>query len=1241
MADVPGIAPDCELTLIEDAYTEKDARIHFLRIRELIGAAGNRTDLVQGIQAGLSLHDHVSRSNVQSTATNGAPKAGETKHALSDYDTEAAGTFKTLMSPHEEPAPKTIKSISLSPWNPAPYHLRLKGHLLYVQLTTLEGEQYQITSHVSGFYVNKSSNNKFDPFPRTTPKVQQAHSLLTLISILSPGFEAAFRALQEYNGRRDPLAMFQPSNAIPVSPWLVSRDSNALSAHQADVTRSQESYLISGAENTETLRDWNEEFQTTRELPKDTVQDRVFRERVMSKLYADYNEAAAQGAVLIARGEVAPVNPTENRDAQIFVYNNVFYSFGADGVGTFASEGGDEAARVATGKDVVGVRHVNQLDITGLCAPGTVVVDYLGKRMVGQSIVPGIFKQREPGEQQIDYGGVEGKDIVAENEAFVPLFNKLSQAMRVKKHAVWDKEGKRHDLEASVETKGLLGTDGRKYVLDLYRVTPLDINWIEKHWVEPVEGEQKETRDGKKAYPHRMTVLRPELVEAYWRTKLREYARVEMAKNPGKPDQKAVENGESTAMDVDADTPAGGDEKASDTTEKPGEATANTPADGDTKTNGHIDEENKPNSDESSAEEKKTEPEARVDLSGFDFALNPDAFSGQQPQTEEEKEEFAKDEAEVRAACDHLHTEVMPRLISDLKDGDVGFPMDGQSLSSLLHRRGVNIRYLGKVAELASPSEPRLQALRQLAIQEMVSRAFKHIANRNMKYLPSTFAATCLAHMLNCLLGTQLNDKPTAEVDEELKSLYPEAKFDFESYTPESLRTEINEQVNLRYRYDLDSNWSQDLKHVVMLREIALKLGLQLGGREYAFTKEQASASATNGIAHEHAETNGVHTNGVANGHTTSKKKGKKGNNTAPPPSTASKSASIPNQTFHPDDIYNITPVLKETSPRSILAEEALEAGRLSLVQSQRDLGQELLLESLSLHEQIYGILHPEVARVYYQLSSLFYSLDDKPIAVELARKAVIVAERTLGPDSHETILGYLNLGLFEHAVGNTLNALTYIRHALDLWKLVFGSNHPDSITTINNAAVMLQHLKLYHDSRIWFEKSLSISQAVSGKSSVNTATLLFQLAQALALDQDPKGAVNRMREAYAIFNAELGPEDRNTKEAETWLEQLTQNAVSIARHAKDVQARRARGLVAGGRAPGLTPRVTPQRLAGQSSVEAVGASPGAGAGGVNAVNGGAKLDGKTVDELVKYIEGGEKQKTPKKKTQNPKTRRS
>ncbi len=249
-------------------------------------------------------------------------------------------------------------------------------------------------------------------------------------------------------------------------------------------------------------------------------------------------------------------------------------------------------------------------------------------------------------------------------------------------------------------------------------------------------------------------------------------------------------------------------------------------------------------------------------------------------------------------------------------------------------------------------------------------------------------------------------------------------------------------------------------------------------------------------------------------------------------------------------------------------------------------------------------------------------------MAVELARKAVIVSERTLGIDHAETVLSYLNLSLMEHSTGNSTVALRYVRHALELWKIVYGRKHPDSITTINNAAVMLQSLKRFHESRIWFEASLTTCEEVSGKHSVNTATLLFQLAQALTLDQDTHGAVNRMRASYNIFKDALGPDDRNTKEAEMWLEQLTQTAVSQARLAKDMQARRLRR-------GNLTPRVTmatrPQPPVGQTPDDAISVPDRPG--------GAVDLDNRSIEELLKYIEGESPKKTHKKRTTNPKRR--
>lgn len=1150
LSEVEGLKADSEIALVEDPYTEKEARMHVVRVRELVGAAGDRVDSLQGIHAGLSLHDAIS-------AEAAAGDASEKEHYLSKYDIGGASPLQTVLPKAEAPLPKTVKSIALSSWNPVPYHLRQKGHLLYLQVTTTEGEQFQITSHVSGFYVNKCSNAKFDPFPKPMPKKGSAHSLLTLLSHLSPSFSSAFEALQEFNNKKDLLTTFPFQNAIPNNPWLVPRPS--ANAHQPDITRSQENYLISGVDNAETLRDWNEEFQTTRELPRDTVQDRVFKERLTSKLFADYNEAAARGAVLVAKGEVAPLNPNDPLDAHIFVYNNIFYSFGADGAGTFTAEGGDEAARVAVGKDVLGIKAVNQLDISGLFTPGTVVVDYLGKRIVGQSIVPGIFKQREPGEHQIDYGGVEGREVIVRHPDFVPVFEKLSKALRIKPHPVWDKDGKRHDLEGSVETKGFLGTDGRKYVLDLYRLTPLDIMWQEEKASE--------------AYPHRMSVLRSELVDSYWRHHMSEYVKAE------------VERRRSAKAEEEAAGKKSSDSKEQDSEEKG---------------------------------EEKQERE-RVDLSGFNLALNPDISNGQIPQTKEEKEQWAADGKEVRAACDFLRSKAMPELIQDLHDGEVGFPMDGQSLSQLLHKRGINMRYLGQLANLSKEKGVRLQALTTLVVQEMIARAFKHIANHHLRNVPVPFVASCAAHLLNCLLAIDINSDPRPEIDESMREVYPEGDFCFEKVTPATLRAEIEKQVLIRYRFTLESGWFNSLRHLQLLRDVSIKLGLQLGARDFAFTKSQSTRK-------EVPATNGVNGTGHDDG---SKKKKKKGGDSNSPSRAA---AETPVNTFSPDDILNVVPHVKDASPRSSFAEEALEAGRISLMQNQKQLGQELILESLALYEQIYGFLHPEVARLYHQLSMLYYQTDEKEAAVELAHKAVIVTERTLGIDSTDAILSYLNLSLFEHASGNTRTALAYIKHAMDLWKIIYGSGHPDSITTMNNAAVMLQHLKQYSDSRKWFEASLTVCENLFGTQSINTATILFQLAQALALDQDSKAAVGKMRDAYNIFLGQLGPEDRNTKEAEAWLEQLTQNAVSIAKHAKDVQARRLRRINMSTRSLGT--RVQPQ--VGQSVSETAGASDAAT----------PKLDSRSVDELLKFIEGGDasasRSKQKKRTTaSNPKLRGS
>ncbi|KAK9387649.1 clustered mitochondria-domain-containing protein [Lipomyces mesembrius] len=1154
---VEGIHDGATLELREEAYNDREARAHVLKVRDIIGLVSTKNDSIVGLSAGLS-----ALSTIEESAQGYKDKTSEMAHPMSDFDLDAQPVLHELLPPAEPSRPACIKSLGLSQWNPPPPNLRLRGHLLYLQVLSLEGAVHHITADISGFYTSNSSNQKFDPSPRKgAGKAFYAHSLLVLLQELSPLFKEELIAWQTTLGQRDPLTVYNPTNALLAAPWLA----RPAPTPTPDISRSQEQLLVGGSDNLDTVRDWNEDLQSTREMPRSNIQERILRERLLNKLYYDFAEAAAKGAVLIARDEVPALNPNEARDAQIFLYNGIFFSYGADGIGTFAKEGGDPAARYAVGKDLAGVRFVSQLDVEGICPLCTVIVDYCGRRIVAQSPVPGIFRQREDGSNQIVYGGVDSRDVIANDKSFEPIFEKIAESLHLKRHTVWDKDSKPTELVTSVETKGLEGTDGRKYILDVYRITPLDIEFLDEFGGAAV------------AYPHKMAVLRPEAVEEWWKDQVRTWIadESEKLKSEGK-EAKIVYKTENGTQ--------------------PNEETEPTPE--TEKTDGN----------------QAAEPSETIEISGFKYALNPDVFSGQVPVTEEDKAAYADDAAEVRNVSKYITETLIPNLLADLQSGSVSVPLDSSQLTKLLHKRGINMRYLGKlVATVTESAADRLASFKSVLVHEIILRASKCVINGMLKPLPVCIVPFAAVHVFNSILGSKLNADPTIEIDAQLVSLYADQAggpdFGFANLSAAEIQKLIADEALKRFRYTLPEKWVREIRTVQLFREMSIKLGFQWRLKNYLFEKPVGDdAPADSDDAKQVNGTPFPKTNGKGSGKHKKQNGHKREASPVAPPATS----------FVVDDLLNIIPVVKDAAMKSQLAEEAVEAGRISIMQGQKELGVELLLESLSLHEQVYGIIHPEVARTYSQLSMIYSGLDDKPAAADFARKAVLIAERTIGLDSSETVLMYLSLALCEHSNGNSYLALAYIRHAFSIWRIITGDGHPDTVTTMNNVAVMLQSLQEYHDSRQWFEASLALCRSIFGDHSINAATLYFQLAQALVLTQDSHGAVKQMRDAYTIFLNELGPEDKNTKESEVWLEQLTQSAVHHARQAKEVQNRKARklGIVAGAsRATvgGTAPIGIPVASAtATSSSEKKGASqilP-------------SSINTKSIEELVKYISG-------------------
>lgn len=1258
------------------AYNEAEARAHVQRLRELL-SGGQADPSSIGIDGGLSVQDAVkneetwiAEQKVESTAktqqvttkktqANGHKQQRSTsddeeealaKELFSDFSNWKSGDVSNLIPKQaraERAFPHCLRHLAIASWSPPPHQLRAKGHLFYLHVITLEGENLFITASIQGFYVNRSTVHRFDPTPRAGSEQYASCSLFDVLCAASPMFLTNFAKLfQDPVSQRDYFAVVPISNCIQAHPWLARQHQ-----HVADPLRVQSAYLLTGATSIDTLdgtRDWNDEIQSTRELPRSTLQERLMRDRVLNRVYAEFTLAAARAVPRVAAGEVQAMNPMDKRDAQMFIVNNLFISKGVDGVDLYPHMGGDEAAHVAVSKDVQGIRCLNNLDVEGICLLGTVVIDWMGERWVAQSVVPGLFRRRDDevddegnpvpdqgdgkDDTQVIYGGVEGPEAIKEDATVHALFGRVAKSLHLAQHTVPDAEKKQHWLWLSVDSKGLRGADGRKYALDLARLNPVDITWLEQDMQgKIIDGEQGKEIDSEAAYPHRMTLLRQELLEIYWDFELRNWAQKELAE---KASASAVEGKE------------GDNEKV-----------------------------------------ESKEPE-RLDASQFQLAFNPDAFVEFKP-AETEGEEIKQsaqptvlinDEKDpaveaVRNASRFLRDKAMPRLVTDVAIG-THTTQDGRSLTRQLHARGINIRYLGYLAHLTMPSQRHqlnqelleragpgvegfLAPFRRVVVQEMVVRAAKRILRRLLRQVEYGMLGNVTAHFLNCLVGARVQEAPIA--------IFTPSPFDGEdaetpewvTLSPASLRTAIEDEVRARFRYQLPRDFfSTHLQPDQMLREICMRCGIQLKLRKYVLNADAAevnghlSGEESQGESQQvnNAQTQKAIPAGTPSSSSSAGKKKKKGASAAGEKGATSK-FDKQKTSFEPEDVLNMVPVIKDSTPRSSLADEAFEAGRVSMSRGDRALGVDLMMEGVSFHEQIYGLVHAETGRCYSTFATVLHHYatvlavehaerqkqaetgTEVPLpelseqisvanALRYQRQAVTVSERTLGLDHPETLAQYVNLAVLERLEGNVDASLRCQQRLLQLLEIVHGDDHPEVINALNNVALTLQNARQFERSLKVYQASYDMAVRLYGKESINTAYLAHELSQAYTLAADLKKAIEVEKEANKTFEARLGTEDNMTKESTNLLNNLAASAVRIAKmDARQKELTRLGLASQAGRGQGAG------RLAGNNNGNAaIVANVAADASGRATASrpkaAAPDLSDKSLDDLVKFIQG-------------------
>uniref|UniRef100_A0A8D0D393 Clustered mitochondria protein homolog n=1 Tax=Sander lucioperca TaxID=283035 RepID=A0A8D0D393_SANLU len=510
LKSIEGLQEGSLLKVVEEPYTVREARIHVRHIRDLLKSL-DPSDAYNGVDCNsLSFLSIFTDGDLGDSGKR--KKKGNELEQIDCTPPEhilPGSKDRPLvpLQPHNKDwkPMQCLKVLTMSGWNPPPGNRKMHGDLMYLYMVTVEERHVSITASTRGFYLNQSTTYTFNPKPSNPSFL--SHSLVELLSQISPAFKKNFTALQKRRVQRHPFERI--ATPFQVYSWTAPQVDHAM-----DCVRAEDAYTsrlgyeehIPGQ-----TRDWNEELQTTRELPRKNLPERLLRERAIFKVHSDFAAAATRGAMAVIDGNVMAINPGEETRMQMFIWNNIFFSLGFDVRDHYRELGGDAAAHAAPTNDLNGVRAYGAVDVEGLYTLGTVVVDYRGYRVTAQSIIPGILEREQ--EQSVIYGSIDFGKTVVSHSKYLELLEKTSRPLKVQSHNVLNEKNETVELCSSVECKGIIGNDGRHYILDLLRTFPPDLNFL------PVDGEELPLESRRQGFPrqhrHRLACLRQELIEAF------------------------------------------------------------------------------------------------------------------------------------------------------------------------------------------------------------------------------------------------------------------------------------------------------------------------------------------------------------------------------------------------------------------------------------------------------------------------------------------------------------------------------------------------------------------------------------------------------------------------------------------------------------------------------------------------------------------------------------------------------
>ncbi|XP_054650976.1 clustered mitochondria protein homolog isoform X2 [Dunckerocampus dactyliophorus] len=1162
LKSIEGLQEGSLLKVVEEPYTVREARIHVRHIRDLLKSL-DPSDAYNGV-------DCNSLSFLSIFTDGDLGESGKRKKKGSELE-QIDCTPPEHILPGSKDRPlvplqpqnkdwkpmQCLKVLTMSGWNPPPGNRKMHGDLMYLYIVTVEERHVSVTASTRGFYLNQSTTYTFNPKPANPSFL--SHSLVELLSQISPAFKKNFTALQKKRVQRHPFERI-------ATPFQVYSWTSPQVDHAMDCVRAEDAYTsrlgyeehIPGQ-----TRDWNEELQTTRELPRKNLPERLLRERAIFKVHSDFAAAATRGAMAVIDGNVMAINPGDETHMQMFIWNNIFFSLGFDVRDHYRELGGDAAAHAAPTNDLNGVRAYGAVDVEGLYTLGTVVVDYRGYRVTAQSIIPGILEREQ--EQSVIYGSIDFGKTVVSHSKYLELLEKTSRPLKVQRHNVLNEKNDAVELCSSVECKGIIGNDGRHYILDLLRTFPPDLNFL------PVEGEELPPECHRQGFPrqhrHRLACLRQELIEAFVEHRYLLFMKMaalqlmqqKASKDANKNETPAITQTSETETDADVKQSApsdSGEQVSTDCSVQTDSNLAVTEMDenlSNVATNGPLEPTATQNGEcKSPLEGKELEesipglaqakelaetlvaedgagidPKSRevvlnackavgsISNTSFDIRFNPDIFSPGVRFPDDSADDIQKQKQLLKDSAAFLVSCQIPSLVKDCLDHSA-LPMDGATLTEALHQRGINIRYLGNVLEFVdkTPAKAQLEHFYRIGIIELITRCAKHIFKTYLQGVELSALSAAVSHFLNCFLSS-FPDAVAHLPPDELVSRRKNRKrrnrvpgsgdnTAWASLTPSELWKNIASEAQSYYHYTIQCDSVDQvvekygLHKITLLREISVKAGIQILIKEYNFDSRHKP-------------------------------------------------------TFTEEDILNIFPVVKHVNPKASDAFHFFQSGQAKVQQGFLKEGCELINEALNLFNNVYGAMHVEICACLRLLARLNYIMGDHAEALSNQQKAVLMSERVLGIEHPNTIQEYMHLALYCFANGQLSTALKLLYRARYLMLLVCGEDHPEMALLDSNIGLVLHGVMEYDLSLRFLENALALNSKYHGVRSLKVALSHHLVARVYESKAEFRSALQHEKEGYTIYKNQMGEAHEKTKESSEYLKYLTQQAVALQRTMNEI----------------------------------------------------------------------------------------